>query len=592
MPRIPEDENDSLLESSVRNLAGFGHAGPMFLQDHPLAGGTVQAAPFLPLAFRLGAAFGLIVLHLALPPLVFGGLPGEGFYLGCLGLLFLESVWEVHRSCRRGLTPFATPGVGWIRFNLFLDAALITLIIAFQGVDQAQLATIYIFPVLASAFYLNIPGIVGVAILSSAMHLTSVLLFLSGSLPSFGRSDSAFWADPPQLAFILGFATLQIFAAALVVVVIRKHMETLRQNLSKSESVVGELSTLYQLVFESMFSGLVTVDLEGRITSANQAAQNILRRPLEPGTPIDAQGLGALADLGSNLRDGRFELDITTPEGDQRIVGGNLVSLCAAGGRDSGHLVVFQDLTQLKALEERTRISERLAAVGELSAEMAHELRNPMASILGCVQILKQGEQPKAMVERVLTILGRESERVSALVTDFLDFTRPRPARIQPIRLRAVVEELRASWETDLRSSGVAISGPEPPDLWVLGDTIWVHQVFTNLLSNARKALKGVPDPVIRMDYKVRKITVAVTVSDAGCGMSAARRRMIFIPFSSGFEEGTGLGMSLVYQFVQQMGWDIQVESAPGRGTRVTLILPIHAGTFPETTIHQAGQGE
>jgi two-component system sensor histidine kinase PilS (NtrC family) len=564
----------------------------MFLQDHPLAGGTVQAAPFLPLAFRLGAAFGLIVLHLALPPLVFGGLPGEGFYLGCLGLLFLESVWEVHRSCRRGLTPFATPGVGWIRFNLFLDAALITLIIAFQGVDQAQLATIYIFPVLASAFYLNIPGIVGVAILSSAMHLTSVLLFLSGSLPSFGRSDSAFWADPPQLAFILGFATLQIFAAALVVVVIRKHMETLRQNLSKSESVVGELSTLYQLVFESMFSGLVTVDLEGRITSANQAAQNILRRPLEPGTPIDAQGLGALADLGSNLRDGRFELDITTPEGDQRIVGGNLVSLCAAGGRDSGHLVVFQDLTQLKALEERTRISERLAAVGELSAEMAHELRNPMASILGCVQILKQGEQPKAMVERVLTILGRESERVSALVTDFLDFTRPRPARIQPIRLRAVVEELRASWETDLRSSGVAISGPEPPDLWVLGDTIWVHQVFTNLLSNARKALKGVPDPVIRMDYKVRKITVAVTVSDAGCGMSAARRRMIFIPFSSGFEEGTGLGMSLVYQFVQQMGWDIQVESAPGRGTRVTLILPIHAGTFPETTIHQAGQGE
>jgi two-component system sensor histidine kinase PilS (NtrC family) len=192
------------------------------------------------------------------------------------------------------------------------------------------------------------------------------------------------------------------------------------------------------------------------------------------------------------------------------------------------------------------------------------------------------------MVDRVLTILGRESERVSALVTDFLDFTRPRPARIQPIRLRAVVEELRASWETDLRSSGVAIAGPEPPDLWVLGDTIWVHQVFTNLLSNARKALKGAADPVIRLDYKVRASAVAVSVSDAGCGMSEARRRMIFIPFSSGFEEGTGLGMSLVFQFVQQMGWDIQVDSGLGRGTRVTLILPIHAGTFPAETIHQA----
>jgi two-component system sensor histidine kinase PilS (NtrC family) len=562
----------------------------MFPQDPPLDAGTAQAAPFLPLAFRLGAAFGLMVLQLALPPETTGGQPGEAFYLGCLALLFAESVWEAHRACRRGLTPFATPAPGWIRFNLFLDAALITLLIAFHGVDQAQLATIYIFPVLASAFYLNILEIVAVAILSSAMHITSVLLFTSGVLPSFGRSGSAFWLDSPQLAFILGFATLQIFAAALVVVVIRKHMESLRQDLSKSESVVGELSSLYQQVFESMFSGLVTVDLAGRVTSANQAAQNILRRALEAGTPIDALGLGALADLGSHMKDGRFELDITPPEGDKRIVGGNLVALQGAGGLVSGHLVVFQDLTQLKVLEERTRTSERLAGVGELSAEMAHELRNPMASILGCVQILKQGEQPKAMVDRVLTILGRESERVSALVTDFLDFTRPRPPRIQPIRLRTIVEELRASWETDLRSAGLVMATGEPPDLWVLGDTIWVHQVFTNLLSNARKALKNIPDPVIRLDYKPRKTTVAVTVSDGGCGMSEARRRMIFIPFSSGFEEGTGLGMSLVFQFVQQMGWDIQVESALGRGTMVTLTLPLHAGTIPASAVHQDSQ--
>lgn len=559
----------------------------MFPQDHLLDAGSVQNAPFLPLAFRMGAAFGLMVLQLALPQETSSGQPGEAFYLGCLALMFLESVWEAYRSCGRGLTPFATPAAGWIRFNLALDAALITLLIAFQGVDQAQLATIYIFPVLASAFYLNIVEIVAVAILSSAMHITSVLLFSSGTLPRFGHSGPGFWMEPAQLAFILGFATLQIFASALVVVVIRKHMESLRLDLSKSESVVGELSTLYKQVFESMFSGLVTVDLAGRITSANQAAQKILSRPLEPGTPLDAQGLGGLADLGSHLKDGRFELDLTTPEGEKRIVGGNLVTLQGAQGMVSGHLVVFQDLTQLKVLEERTRTSERLAGVGELSAEMAHELRNPMASILGCVQILQQGEQPRAMMDRVLTILGRESERVSALVTDFLDFTRPRPARIQPIRLRTIVEELRASWETDLRSSGVAFTAPDPPDLWVLGDTVWVHQVFTNLLSNARKALKGCPDPVIRLGCKRRQATVLVTVSDGGCGMTEARRRMIFIPFSSGFEEGTGLGMSLVFQFVQQMGWEIQVESALGRGTTVTLTLPVHAGPVAEPLIHQ-----
>ena len=563
----------------------------MFPQDDPLSGRTVRAAPFLPLAFRFGAAFGLMAMHLALPPAASGGLPGEEVYMACLALMFGESVWEAARSCRRGSTPFATPPAAWIRFNLALDAALITLTIAFHGVDQAQMATLYIFPVLASAFYLNIVEIVAVAVLSSLMHITSVLLFTWGALPGFGRSLASLAVDPPRLAFILGFATLQIFAAALVVVVIRNHLEGLRGELRKSESVVDELSTLYRLVFESMFSGLVTVDLEGRITSANRAAKTILQRPLEPGADMDSQGLGALADLGSHLKDGRFELDITTPEGDKRIVGGNLVALRGTAEQSSGHLVVFQDLTQLKVLEERTRTSERLAGVGELSAEMAHELRNPMASILGCVQILKQGEQPKAMVDRVLTILGRESERVSALVTDFLDFTRPRAPRIQPIRLRGVVEELRASWETDQRTSGIRFAAAAPPDLWVLGDTIWVHQVFTNLLSNARKALHGVAEPVIRLDYRLRPAAVAITVADNGCGMSEERRRMIFIPFSSGFEEGTGLGMSLVFQFVQKMGWDIRVETALGRGTRITLTLPIHPGTFPESGVHQDVHG-
>lgn len=551
-----------------------------------------MAAPFLPLAFRLGVAFVLLVLHLALPNETLGGLPGETFYMVALAALFAESAWEAHRSALRGQAPFATPGPGWIRINLFLDMLLVTLVIAFNGVDRAQLATIYIFPVLASAFYVGILEIVAVAVVSSAMHLASVLLFAGGGLREFGRSGAYVAVDPPQLAFVLGFATLQIFAAALVVVSIRRHMEGLRSDLSKSETVVGELTSLYQQVFESLLSGLLTVDQDGRITSANPAAQHILRRPLLPGSPLVGQGLGGLADLGGEPGSGRFERRVETPDGDPRIVGGNLVPLRGPGGQPSGHLVVFQDLTQLKVLEERTRVSERLAGVGELSAAMAHELRNPMASILGCVQILRQGEHTRAVMDRLLTILGRESERVSALVNDFLDFSRPREARLQPIRLHQVVEDLRASWETDPRNAGVALAEGEPPDVELLGDPAWVHQVFTNLLSNARKALQGAAAPRVELAYRLRPDRVEVTVVDAGCGMDEERRRMVFIPFASGFEEGTGLGMSLVFQFVQKMGWDIQVDSAPGRGTRVVLAIPRAAaeaapGTIPASAIGQ-----
>jgi signal transduction histidine kinase len=137
------------------------------------------------------------------------------------------------------------------------------------------------------------------------------------------------------------------------------------------------------------------------------------------------------------------------------------------------------------------------------------------------------------------------------------------------------VEDLRASWETDPRSSGVAFVPGAPPAVEVLADPAWVHQVFTNLLSNARKALQGVPDPCIRLEYQLRPDQVDVAVRDNGCGMTEARRRAIFIPFASGFEEGTGLGMSLVFQFVQKMGWDIQVDSAPGQGTRIVLAIPL-----------------
>jgi len=233
-------------------------------------------------------------------------------------------------------------------------------------------------------------------------------------------------------------------------------------------------------------------------------------------------------------------------------------------------------------------MSERLAAVGELSSEMAHELRNPLASILGCVQILKQGEQSRPMMDRILTILFRESQRVSALVTEFLDFTRPRPMRLETLALKAVADEVRASWETDPRNAGLDLRMEVPPEVRILGDKVWVHQVFTNLLSNARKAIQPPFAPVaggrspssihVGFASSPQGGQILATVADRGCGMSEERLRAVFIPFSSGFEEGTGLGMSLVFQFVQQMGWGIQVDSALGAGTTVTLRIP----TAPE----------
>jgi len=541
----------------------------------------VSGAPFLPLAFRFAASFGLAVLHLALPPDPTRVPVGETFYLACLVLMFGESAWEASRSLARTGQAFAIPSLTWIRVNLLLDILLVALVISFQGVDQERFATIYIFPVLASAFYLGILEIVGVGALSALAHVVTVMFFASGILPAFGHSGPDLQDDASQRTFILGFATLQIAAATLVVVLIRKHLETLHQNLSQSEAAVDVLSNLYRRVFESMFSGLITTDPEGRITSANPAASHILQQILVPGTSLDQLDIVDLTQRGNLPKEQRFEQSFLAPDGQRRIVGGNVAPLLDGEGQQLGHLLLFQDLTELKALEERTRLNERLAAVGELSSELAHELRNPLASIMGCVQILKQGDQPPLMMERVLAILRRESERVSSLVSGFLDFSKPRPVTNQPLWLPVLMEEAKASFEIDPRNEGLNLRLDTVPPLWVQGDPVCAHQVFGNLLSNARKALRDTAAPELRLEFRQEHGRVVCEVIDNGCGMTAEQIRTIFVPFSSGFSEGTGLGMSLVFQFVQRMGWDIGLDSAPDRGTKIHLRLPTADTTVP-----------
>ncbi|WP_005036870.1 two-component system sensor histidine kinase NtrB [Holophaga foetida] len=531
-----------------------------------------QGAPFLPLAFRFAASFGLLVLHLALPPEMKSG---EIVYLAFLALLFLESVAEALRSQRATGQLFATPSLPMIRINLVMDILLVTVLIAFQGVDQERFATIYIFPVLASAFYLGIAEIVGVGVLSSIFHIASVLLFSSGAMPDFGASGKNLGAQASMLPFILGFATLQIFATTLVVVLIRKHLETLRSTLSRSEAVVDELAALHSHVVDSMFSGLITTDMEGHITSANPAAETILHRPITIGARVEGLEFVDHTFKDRPVREHRFERTIHTAGGAARLLGGNVAPIRDGAGAEKGRLILFQDLTDIKALEERTRLAERLAAVGELSSELAHELRNPLASIQGCVQILQKGEHPKPMTDRVLNILRRESERVGAIVSDFLDFTRPRPVKIQTLWLPSILEDVRASWEMDPRCAELPLLVETVPERWISGDPLCVHQILTNLLSNARKAVKENEKPAIQVRFKLREELISIEIRDNGCGITDERLKTLFMPFSGGFEEGTGLGLSLVYQFVQQMGWSIEVESSPGQGSTFRMGVPL-----------------
>ena len=535
------------------------------------------SAFFLPLSFRLFASFGLLVLHASLPGDVRASGPGELFYPTALLLMFAEAAWESGRGLRALDQLFPTPRNVWIRWNIGLDLALVSLVIAFQGVMQERFATLYIFPVLASAFYLSTVEIVWVGVFSSLTQVTLVLGFTFGLLPPFGLSGPIKDPDQGRISFLLGLASLQVFATTLIVVLIRRNLDRLRSDLTVSEAAVDELSALHQRVVESMHSGLITLDIKGHVTSANPAAESILRRSVPIGIPIQDLFPPGHPFPSHRGREHRFEIVIpSTDAGGRRILGGHLASLRGASGRESGQLLLFQDLTDFKALEERTRISERLAAIGQLAAGLAHELRNPLASISGCVQLLQRKGSPEEVQDRVLGILERETQRVGAIVSDFLDFARPEPQSGSILFLPRVLEEVRSSWEMDPRTKGLSFTLGLAPPVYLLSDSTGLHRALMNLLSNARKAIKDVPKPSVRLACLVTDGTIHLTVSDNGCGMTEEQLDRLFVPFAGSFEEGSGLGMSLVYKFIEAMGWQIQVESAPGKGTNVQIFLSVH----------------
>ena len=538
-------------------------------------GSPEAGPPFLPLAFRLFAAFGLLVLHAALPVEGRATGPGENLYLSLLLLLLLESLLESAHALKATGLIFPVPSLSWIRWNLGLDLLLVTLVIGFHGVLRETFSTLYIFPVLASAFYLGTMEIIWVGTLSAAAHVLLVLAFTMGVLPAFGLSREVLDPEPARLSFVLGVAALQVFAVTLVVVLIRRNLDTLHTDLSVSEAAVDELQALHQRVVESMHSGLITLGLGDRVTSANPAAEAILGRPIVPGTPILE-----LMPLGDHLprlagREQRFEVIVFLPGLGRRILGGHLAPLRGTTAASSGQILLFQDLTDFKALEDRTRISERMAAIGQLAAGLAHELRNPLASITGCVQLLRKEDPAEGVSRRVLGILDRESQRVGAIVTDFLDFARPAHAAHALLYLPRVLEEVRSSWEMDPRTGGLTLQMELPPALNIRADPTGLHRALMNLLSNARKAVAGVDQASISLQCVLLDQSLIIIVADSGCGMTEEQLGRLFVPFAGSFEEGTGLGMGLVYKFVEAMGWRLEVQSALGLGTQVQIHIPL-----------------
>ncbi|HMG74131.1 MAG TPA: ATP-binding protein, partial [Pyrinomonadaceae bacterium] len=271
----------------------------------------------------------------------------------------------------------------------------------------------------------------------------------------------------------------------------------------------------------------------------------------------------------------RFQADCLTPNGLALRLGFSIAPLSGESGETSGMVITFQDLTDIRALEETSRRQDRMAAVGRLAASIAHEIRNPLAAMRGSIQMLRSEMDGDTEQAQLMEIILRESDRLNKIVADYLNYARPRPAEFKNVDISALVADtfklLRNSPELS-EAHTLNEDLPNRPAI-VSGDPEQLKQVCWNI---ARNALKSMPDggtfSVSLSEVDGNRLRLSF--SDTGCGMSPEQVERLFEPFTS-TTGGTGLGLSIVYQIIRDHSGTINVRSLQGEGTTITIELPV-----------------
>jgi len=472
--------------------------------------------------------------------------------------------------------------------QLASDVAIVSALVHFSGGAESFFAFLYVPITVYAALLFGRRGAYAASALGAAGYGSVLLLARWESMARGGES-----ADPVQLA-VWGVNAGALMLVALLASALSRERDRAGRALAATTRDLASLQRLHQRTVESLTSGLITTDPAGRITSWNPEAERITgaRAAEVLGQALDdvipGARAGALEAAGSGER-GRARLRHRNRRGEDLHLG-IAGSLLRAGDDDpGGYVVIFQDVTKVVEMEAELRRHERLAGIGQLAADLAHEIRNPLAAISGSIQILEGGAAGDESDEarRLMTIVVRETDRLNALITDFLQFARPTKARPEPVAIAEVLLDMAQLFES-VRPAAVQLVVDAKPELRVLADDRQLRQLLWNLFLNAVQAM---PDGG-RLEIRAQRAEaqaasgerrngnaegphwVEIQVADTGTGIPEDVLERIFDPFFTTKKEGSGLGLATVHRIVEGNGGHVRVESAVGRGTRFCVRLP------------------
>jgi two-component system sensor histidine kinase PilS (NtrC family) len=472
------------------------------------------------------------------------------------------------------------------------DLAIVTGLVYIVGDSRGGFLLLYPLAVLAGSVLLARRASLLLALLAVVMYASLIVAVRAGGVPAQGLDDvpSVAVRGLGYSIFITGVACGTV---ALVGSYLSQSLKTTGERLERVSEEVEDLQELNRLIVDSIQSGLVMVDQAGRIVHVNGFGESILGRSADSVRGREARevfGAGELAGpaLRARIADrsrSRTEIVYRHPAGRQLDIGMSFSPLSPAKrGSSGGALIAFQDLTEVKSLERVVRTKEKLAAVGEMAAYLAHEIRNPLGSISGSAQMLLADAATSGDQKRLLSIIRRESKRLSDSLDQFLLQARPSAGPGGPVDLRPVVERAVTLLQNDpeIQARHRVEFACAEESLVCIADPDAVTQVFWNLARNGLEAMPG--GGTLRVELAEGSHDAVLRIRDEGCGIAEDEVGRLFEPFQSNTPMGTGLGLAIVYRIVREHGGDIVLRSAPDAGTEVEVRFPL-SGTAGGRTV-------
>jgi two-component system sensor histidine kinase PilS (NtrC family) len=500
---------------------------------------------------------------------------------------------------------------------------LVSLLVHFSGGLDSVFPFMYIFVIFAAASITERPGGLIVGVLSGILYATLILAEWTHVIRPV---DFATGLAPVRS---MGYALYQVVihaVAFLAVAILSSHLtyrlQQAGQELEQRGLDLRNLQTLHRAIVSNISSGLMTLDLDGRVVSFNEAAERItgyafasLRdRPWQE-SPFAGCSLltDFFADPAAPLASPLAEMSLQRRDGCLIPVGFSCSPLRGADGNVAGIVAIFQDLTERKRVEDRLRRADRLAALGQLAANIAHEVRNPLAAISGAVEVLREDSTQLGPNRQLLELLLGEAHRLKLITGQFLDFAKPQSLLFRPCVVRPLLEEtlrlLDRSRELHSNTTWKVIE--EAPDVQVLADADQLRQVVWNLCLNAIQAMPvggtlrvavrvastpgqslhlsnsqlealdtvgpeklPTPRPVDRLPRALENGEwVEIAFQDTGEGIAPGEMDRIFDPFFTTRSSGTGLGLAIARKILDSMDGHIGVESSVGAGTTFRVWL-------------------